>query len=63
MANCGALTSPTFARRRQSFQPWPAAPKSDEGGNREMEARQAASRLRLEELFQSLLHRAFSGEL
>jgi len=26
MANYEALTSPTFARRRQSFQPWPAAP-------------------------------------
>jgi type I restriction enzyme S subunit len=30
---------------------------------RELEASQAASRLRLEELFQSLLHRAFNGEL
>lgn len=30
---------------------------------REMEARQAASRARLDELFQSMLHRAFSGEL
>ena len=30
---------------------------------REMEAAQAASRRRLEALFQSLLHRAFNGEL
>lgn len=30
---------------------------------RELEAGQSASRLRLEELFQSLLHRAFNGEL
>jgi type I restriction enzyme S subunit len=30
---------------------------------RELEAGQATSRLRLEELFQSLLHRAFNGEL
>ena len=30
---------------------------------REMEAAQSASRLRLENLFQSLLHRAFNGEL
>jgi type I restriction enzyme S subunit len=30
---------------------------------RELEARQCASRQRLEELFQSLLHRAFNGEL
>jgi type I restriction enzyme S subunit len=29
----------------------------------ELEAAQAASRLRLEQLFQSLLHRAFNGEL
>jgi len=31
--------------------------------NREIEAEQAASRGRLEALFQSTLHRAFSGEL
>jgi type I restriction enzyme S subunit len=30
---------------------------------RELEAGQAASRLRLEKLFQSMLHRAFNGEL
>ena len=30
---------------------------------RELEAGQAASRRRLEELFQSLLHRTFKGEL
>ena len=30
---------------------------------REMETAQAASRRRLEDLFQSMLHRAFNGEL
>jgi type I restriction enzyme S subunit len=30
---------------------------------RDLEARQAASRLRLDELFQSMLHRAFNGQL
>ena len=30
---------------------------------RELEAGQSASRLRLDELFQSLLHRAFAGDL
>ena len=30
---------------------------------RQMEAGQAASRKRLDELFQSMLHRAFEGEL
>jgi hypothetical protein len=30
---------------------------------RAMEAQQAASRRRLEDLFQSMLHRAFQGEL
>jgi hypothetical protein len=30
---------------------------------REMEAAQAASRRRLDALFQSMLHRAFNGEL
>jgi type I restriction enzyme S subunit len=30
---------------------------------REMEATQAASRQRLESLFQSMLHRAFNGEI
>jgi type I restriction enzyme S subunit len=30
---------------------------------RELEAEQAASRRRLDDLFQSLLHRAFNGEL